>query len=213
LNPLPLAAIVGALVGSACWAAASRLTAEARLGKWDARALLPVSAFAGAVLLMVSALRSEGDPMRIAVVAILAAPILTTLLTDLLARLVYPVVLLPGLLAALALAAAGAPVLPALPAALATGVIAGGIAALFAAFARWRWPEAEETPLGSGDALIAATAGAMLGPERAPAALFAGMALGAVAAALLLVTHRADPEDPIPYGAFLCAATLAALAL
>lgn len=121
--------------------------------------------------------------------------------------------LLPGLLAALALTAVGAPRLPALPASLATGAIAGGIAALFIAFARWRWPEAEETPLGSGDALIAAAAGAMLGPDRAPAALFAGMALGAVAAALLLVTCRADPEDPIPYGAFLCAATLVALAL
>ncbi|MCC7021316.1 MAG: prepilin peptidase [Thermomicrobiales bacterium] len=147
-----------------------------------------------------------------AIVAILAAPILTTLLTDLLARLVYPVVVLPGLLATLALAAIGAPVLPALPAALATGAIAGSIAVLFIAFARWRWPEAEETPLGSGDALIAATAGAMLGPGRAPAALFAGMALGAMVA-LFLVTRQADPEDPIPYGAFLCAAALAALAL
>ena len=68
-------------------------------------------------------------------------------------------------------------------------------------------------PLGSGDNLIAATIGAMLGPDEMPSMLVAGVILGAVAAGLLLLTRRMGRHDALPYGAFPCASALIALAV
>jgi leader peptidase (prepilin peptidase)/N-methyltransferase len=125
---------------------------------------------------------------------------------------VFPIILLPGLLLALALAAAGLLGMP-LPAALISGGAAAAVTALLVALSRWISPGSKEPPLGSGEILIAATIGAMLGPDETPLVLFAGVMLGAAAAGLLLLTRRARRHDVIPYGAFLCGPALVALAL
>ena len=207
-----VSAIIGVLLGCASWVVALKLTAQARVSPRSVRALLLLSALCGCGVLALSALRSGGDSTQVVVVAILAFPLLITLLTDILARLIFPAVLLPGLLVALTLATVGSLGLP-LPAALISGGGAAGVTAVLVALSRWIWTGSEEPPLGSGDILIAATIGAMLGPDETPSVLFAGVILGAIAAGLLLLTRRARREDFIPYGAFLCGSALVALAL
>jgi leader peptidase (prepilin peptidase)/N-methyltransferase len=203
-------AIIGCLLGWACWVAAVKLTAEARGEAGQGRVLLLLAGVSGGGVLAVTAVRSGGDTAPVAIVALLAISLLITLLTDILARLIFPAVLLPGVLVALVVAAAG-------PQGVVSALISGGgavaVTAVLVAASRWIWSGGEEPPLGSGEILIAATIGAMLGPVETPAVLFAGMVLGAAAAGLLLLTRRARREDPIPYGAFLCGAALVALAL
>jgi leader peptidase (prepilin peptidase)/N-methyltransferase len=206
---VPVAAIIGFLLGCASWVAAMKLTAGTRGGGQEDRSLLLLSGASGGGVLTVAALRSAGDPFQISVVAILAIPLLITLLTDVLARLVFPSVLIPGLLTALTIAAARP---SGLPAALISGGGAAGVTAVLVVLSRRIWSGREEPPLGSGDILIAATIGSMLGPDETPRVLFAGVMLGAVAAGLLLLTRHARGEDVIPYGAFLCGAALVALA-
>jgi prepilin signal peptidase PulO-like enzyme (type II secretory pathway) len=209
---IAVSAIIGFLLGWASWVTAAKLTAEARVSARAERAVHLLAGACGAVVLAISAIRSGGNAATVGVVAILMTPLLITLLTDVLARLVFPVVILPGLLAALAIAAVGLLGVP-LPAALISGGGAALLAALIVAASRRIWSGCEEPPLGSGEILIAATIGAMLGPDETPAVLFAGVMLGAVTAGLLLLTRRARQEDLIPYGAFLCGSALVALAL
>jgi prepilin signal peptidase PulO-like enzyme (type II secretory pathway) len=209
---VPISAIIGFLLGGASCVAAVKLTAEARGGAYEERALLLLSGVCGGCVLAVTALRSGGDPIEIAVVASLATPLLITLLTDIRTRLVFPIVLLSGLLVALAIAATGSLGVP-LPAALASAGGAALVTGLLVAASRWIWSGSEEPPLGSGDILIAGTIGAMLGPDETPLVLVAGVLLGAVAAGLLLLTRRARRHDVLPYGALLCGAALVALAL
>lgn len=206
---VPVFTSLGVLLGWVTWVVALKLTAVTRIDARE-RALLLLAAVAAGGVLTLSAVRSGGDITTVASVAILAAPLLITLLTDILVRLVFPLVLLPGLLVALALAAAGPQGL------LPTVISAGGAAAVTAilvAISTWIWSNAGEPPLGSGDVLIVATIGAVVGPDQMPRVLFAGMVLGAVAAGLVLLTRRAQRHDVIPYGAFLCAAALVALAI
>jgi prepilin signal peptidase PulO-like enzyme (type II secretory pathway) len=209
---VPVSAIIGFLLGCASWVVAMRLTAEAQIGAREERALLLLSGVFGGGVLAVSAFRSGGDATQVVVAALLAIPLLITLLTDILARLIFPAVLLPGLLVALAIAAAGPLYMP-LQAVLISGGGAAGVTAVFVALSRWIWSGSHEPPLGSGEILIAATIGAMLGPDETPAVLFAGVMLAAVAAGLLLLTGRVRREDALPYGAFLCGSALVALAL
>lgn len=207
---IPISAIFGVLLGWASWVVAVKLTAEARVSTRADRAVLLLAGLGGGGMLMLSAVRSGGDAATVAVVAILATPLLITLLTDILARLVFPLVLLPGLIAALALAAAGPQGL--LPAVISASV-AAAVTAILVGLSRLIWPGAGETPLGSGDILIVAAIGAILGPDETPRVLFAGMVLGGAAAGLLLLTRRAHRHDVIPYGAYLCASALVALAI
>ncbi len=96
------------------------------------------------------------------------------------ARLVFPVVLIPGFLAALVIAATQpGGVLPA----LVSGGVAAGVTALLVVLARWIW-SSEEALLGSGDILIAAAIGAALGPDDTPRVLLMGMVLAAVTAGI-----------------------------
>ena len=209
---VPVSAIIGSLLGCASWVVAMKLTAEARVGARGERALLLLSGVCGAGVLAISAFRSGGDPTQVVVAALLAFPLLITLLTDILARLIFPAVLLPGFLVALTLAAARPLGVP-WQAALISGGGAAFVTALLVAASRWIWSGSEEPPLGSGEILIAATIGAMLGPDATPVVLLAGVVLAAAAAGLLLLTRSARREDAIPYGAWLCGAALAALAL
>ncbi|MCD6033268.1 MAG: hypothetical protein K0S78_5450 [Thermomicrobiales bacterium] len=93
---VPVSAIVGVLLGCASWVVAVKLTAERRVSSREEYGLLLLSGACGAGVLALSALRSGGDPTQVVVVALLAIPILITLLTDILARLIFPAVLLPG---------------------------------------------------------------------------------------------------------------------
>ena len=212
VQAVPVSAIIGFLLGCASWVAAMKLTAGTRGGGRDERTLLLLSGVSGSGVLAVTALRSGGDPNHVALIAILAIPLLITLLTDIQARLVFPIVLLPGLLGALPVAASGSLGVP-LKAALISGGVAAAVTALLVALSRWISRGSKEPSLGSGEILIVATIGAMLGPDRTPAVLFAGVMMGAVVAGLLLLTRRAHRHDVIPYGAFLCGAALVALAL
>lgn len=207
-----VAAVIGAAVGGASWAAARRLAAgqveslaDARLG----RALPVVCVALGGGALALAAQRSGGDAAVLARVALLGAPLLVTLATDLLARLVFPLVLLPGWLLALGFAAAGP---GGVTGPLIASAAAGGVAAVLVVLAGRVWRDAAETPLGSGEILIAATAGAILGPQRTLPVLFAGVLLGALAAAALLLSGRGGRQDVLPYGALLCVATLVGVA-
>lgn len=209
MNIVLVCAIIGVLSGWACWFLADRLTSEARGGVPAPRALGLLSTVGGGSLLAVAAQRSGGRVSVVVSVAILAAPLLITLLTDAQSRLVFPVVLIPGLLAALGIAATKPDgVLPA----LVSGAVAAAITTLIVVLSRWIW-SSEEPPLGSGDILITTAIGAALGPEDTLRVLFAGMVFAAVAAAALLLTRRAGRHGVIPYGAFLCAAALVGLAL
>lgn len=201
--------VIGFLLGGISWVVARMLTAESSEDTWNDRVPLLLSSLCGAALLAVPTLRSGGNATTVATIAILAVPLLVTLLTDLRSRLVFPVVLIPGILAALGIAATRPEgVLPA----LLTGGIATAVTALLVVLARWIWSN-EEAPLGSGDILITATIGAALGPDATPRVLLAGMVSAAFAAGMLLLTGRAGRHDVIPYGAFLCGSALVGLAL
>jgi leader peptidase (prepilin peptidase)/N-methyltransferase len=189
-----------------------KLTAGTRVSPRREHGLLLLSGVFGAGVLALSTFRSGGNLTQVAVVALLAIPLLVTLLTDVLDRLIFPVVLVPGLLVALALAAAGSLSFP-LPAALISGGGAAFVTALLVALSGWVWSGSDEPALGSGEILIAGTIGAMLGPDETLRVLFAGVLLAAVAGGLLLLTRRAHRHDVLPYGAFLCGAALVALAL
>jgi prepilin signal peptidase PulO-like enzyme (type II secretory pathway) len=210
---LPAVTVVGMLIGWASWVVARSLGdvagADSRPAPRLSEALPLVCAAIGGGVLGLAAVRAGDDLAVIARVAILAVPLLITLATDVLDRLVFPAVLLPGLLIALGFAAT-API--GLRAAVIASAGAAVAAALLVTLSRLVWSRSGEIPLGSGEILIAATAGAMLGPERTSAALFAGMVLAAITAGLVLVTRRARREEALPYGAFLCLATLGALA-
>jgi prepilin signal peptidase PulO-like enzyme (type II secretory pathway) len=209
---VPIAAVIGVLLGCASWVVAMKLTAGTRVSPCSRRGLLLLSGVFGAGVLALSTFRSGGNLTQVAVVALLAIPLLVTLLTDVLDRLIFPVVLVPGLLVALALAAAGSLSFP-LPAALISGGGAAFVTALLVALSGWVWSGSDEPALGSGEILIAGTIGAMLGPDETLRVLFAGVLLAAVAGGLLLLTRRAHRHDVLPYGAFLCCAALVALAL
>lgn len=202
-------ALAGALGGWASWLAAERLAAGKRTGAEMRRWLRPLAITAGAGLLASAAWRSGGDVADVAATALLAAPLLITLLTDLLARLVYPTVLLPGIAAALMLATMRP---PGLLEAVIGGAAATVVVALLVLLARWLWPDGE-VPLGSGDILIAALIGTIFGPVRAPGVFVVGVLAGAVAASVLLLTGRARREDAMPYGAVFCGVALMALVM
>jgi leader peptidase (prepilin peptidase)/N-methyltransferase len=201
--------IIGFLLGGASGVVARTLTAETKERLSDERGPLLLSGLCGAALLAVSSLRSGGDAGTVATTAILAVPLLVTLMTDVRSRHVFPVVLVPGLLVALGIAATRPDsVLPA----LLSGGVAAAVTALLVVLARWIW-SSEEAPLGSGDILITAAIGVALGPDNTPRVLLAGMVFAAVVAGALLLTRRAGRHDVIPYGAFLCGSALVGLAL
>jgi prepilin signal peptidase PulO-like enzyme (type II secretory pathway) len=57
--------------------------------------------------------------------------------------------------------------------------------------------------LGMGDVKLEAAAGALLGYPAALAGVFAGILAGGIAAAFLLLTHRAGRKDAFAYGPYL----------
>lgn len=91
------------------------------------------------------------------------------------------------------------------------GVLAGGLIVLIIReiAARLLGHEA----LGSGDVLLAAMIGAMVGIERLTQALVWGVYLGGVWAVALLLLGHGDRRARMPYGTALCTAAILAVSL
>ncbi|MCX7623468.1 MAG: prepilin peptidase [Thermomicrobium sp.] len=123
-------------------------------------------------------------------------------------HLIYLVTVAPGLLLALLLALVESPrtLLLAL-----TGMV--GATALFAAFYGLGWLLYRRAALGSGDILLAALIGAMIGATRLLPTLLIGMLGAAFAALWLLARRRAGRMTYVPYGSFLAAGTVVGLLL
>ena len=145
---IAISVIIGFLLGGASWVVARMLTAETREAHGGPSAFHSCSRVCAAPRCS----RSPPLPFRWRcrrpwrLVAMLAVPLLVTLLTDLRSRLVFPVVLMPGLLAALGIAATRPEgVLPA----LICGGVAAAVTALLVVLARWIW-SSEEVPSAAG---------------------------------------------------------------
>lgn len=129
--------------------------------------------------------------------------LLTVLVIDLEHRLVLNVMTLPA--AVLALAASFLPGAPTPVEALIGGAGAFAVFFLIALIGRGA--------MGMGDVKLAGVIGLMLGYPLVVPALLAGILLGGLAAALLLITRRATRKTAIAYAPYLCAGALAILAL
>ncbi|MCX2727887.1 A24 family peptidase [Thermomicrobium sp. 4228-Ro] len=86
-------------------------------------------------------------------------------------------------------------------------------AAVFAVFYGLGWLLYRRAALGSGDILLAALIGAMVGVMRVLPTLLLGMVLAALAATYLLALRRAGRMTYLPYGTFLAAGTVVGLLL
>lgn len=129
--------------------------------------------------------------MSIALGFALAALLVAIAVTD--ARtMTIPNALVGGIaLLATAAALAGVPV-DVTPADRAVGALAASVPLLVIALATGGF--------GGGDVKLMAAVGALLGSDRALAALFLGVLIGAVQALYLLVRHRATRFTAFPFG-------------
>lgn len=120
---------------------------------------------------------------------------------------IYPTTIYVGLLLATGFAA----IVPGAPNALLWAVGAAiGAALAFLLLYALALAIYRRRALGFGDVLLAAMIGGMAGPATVRALLL-GMLLAAVGGLLLVVLRLRTMRDYIPYGAYLCAGTIAAL--
>ncbi len=151
------------------------------------------------VLFVGLAQRHEG--LALVAAGLLSAVLLLLAVVDWEQRRLPNVVVLPALVAAVALSVA--PMAAALTAALAFVVFAG----FYALGRRLYGPGA----LGAGDVKLAALVGATVGWPAAGFALALGVLLAGGAAAVLLATRRAAPGATLPYGFFLAVGAVAVM--
>ncbi|MFM9107743.1 MAG: prepilin peptidase [Chloroflexota bacterium] len=203
-----LAAGCGAAAGSAAWLALIRWVAAFHPGEAAPPGRWPLGlAAAGAALGLCGALRNPGDPAALLALGLCGPVLLFLLAADLRVRRV-PVA------GAAALALAGLAAAPARGGAGLTEALAGAFAGFAAAGALWaagRVVARRGGAFGAGDVLLAAGAGLALGWPVIVTALFAGSLAAAAAAAVMAA--RGGGGGVLPWGAFLCGATLLALAL
>lgn len=83
-------------------------------------------------------------------------------------------------------------------------IVAGGFFLAQFVLSKGRW-------IGGGDIRLGALMGLMLGLPNAVAALFVAYVVGAIYAAWLLATKRANAESQVPFGTFLAVATVVAM--
>jgi prepilin signal peptidase PulO-like enzyme (type II secretory pathway) len=128
-----------------------------------------------------------------------ALVLLVVLAIDLHHRWVYTIVCYPAILAAAILT-------PVVTGTWWSGLVGAAIGAglFLALYGIGRLAFRGREAMAVGDITIATMIGAMVGAERALAALFIGVALVGVVAVLMLVLRRASVGDFIPYGAGLC---------
>lgn len=80
---------------------------------------------------------------------------------------------------------------------------------LFLATIRWGYKRLTgRDGMGGGDAKLLALIGAFLGIEPLPWIIFLSAGLGLIAGLSLAIRHRASRLTPMPYGPFLCLATV-----
>lgn len=229
-------AAVGWLLGIVLNGVAVELPRAHRLGSWPrcsrcARRLplaaLTLLAFRGACpdcgLRAVSWLRSLEWPTALVfgtlawrygaggallVYSVYAAVIVLVLAIDLQHRWVYAIICYPAILGAVLLSASahGSPW---------TGLVGAlvGFAVFFVAYWAGRLVYRGVEPMGSGDITIATMIGAMVGPQRAVAALVLGSLLMGAVALVLLAARRVSRHEFVPFGAGLCLGALLALYL
>jgi leader peptidase (prepilin peptidase)/N-methyltransferase len=147
--------------------------------------------------------QSGGDWLRAALFCLYAWFLLVVLVIDLEHRLVLNVMTGPA--AVLALAASFLPGTPAPLDALIGGAGAFAVFFLIALVGRGA--------MGMGDVKLAGVIGLMLGYPLVVPALLAGVILGGIAAAIMLITKRATRKTAIAYAPYLCLGALAMLIL
>ena len=162
--------------------------------------LLELAMMAAFVLI---AWRFGAEPLRMVTLWLYAWFLLTVLVIDLEHRRVLNVMVLPA-----AVLAFGASFLPGAPAPL--DALLGGAGA-FAAF--FLIELLGRGAMGMGDVKLAGVIGLMTGYPLVVPSLLAGIVLGGLAAAAMLVTRRATRKTAIAYAPYLCVGALAVLVM
>lgn len=147
--------------------------------------------------------RAGGDLPRMVLFWLYAWFLLTTLVIDLEHRLVLNVMTGPAAL--LALAASFLPAAPTPVEALLGGAAGFGGFFIIALLGRGA--------MGMGDVKLAGVIGLMVGYPLVLPALLAGIILGGLAAAIMLITKRATRKTAIAYAPYLCLGALGILLL
>jgi leader peptidase (prepilin peptidase)/N-methyltransferase len=147
--------------------------------------------------------RFSADPVRMILFWGYAWFLLVVLVIDLEHRLVLNIMTAPA--AALALAASFLPGAPTPVEALIGGAVGFGMFFIIALVGRGA--------MGMGDVKLAGVIGLMVGYPLVLPALLAGIILGGLAAAALLITRRATRKTAIAYAPYLCLGALAILLL
>jgi len=160
--------------------------------------LLELAMMAAFVLI---AWRFGAEPLRMVTLWLYAWFLLTVLVIDLEHRRVLNVMVLPA-----AVLAFGASFLPGAPAPL--DALLGGAGA-FAAF--FVIALLGRGAMGMGDVKLAGVIGLMTGYPLVVPSLLAGIVLGGLAAAAMLITRRATRKTAIAYAPYLCVGALAML--
>lgn len=160
----------------------------------------------GAAALTILALLLHGFTYQGLTTALFSLVLLLILRIDWVHHLIYVVTIAPPLMVALALAGFHSPGRLLSVAAAAAG--AGLVFLLFFALALLIY---RTQALGFGDILLVVLIGAMTGHQRVVPAIFLGMVLAAAGGLLLIALRLRTRRDYIPYGAYLCAGTIAVL--
>ncbi|GBD18981.1 hypothetical protein HRbin27_01482 [bacterium HR27] len=161
-----------------------------------------------ALTLVLVWLRFFTEPLAVLRVSLFALLLLLIARIDWAHHLIYLVTIVPALVLTLLLALVASLRIFLLAV---TGMV--GAAALFAVFYWLGWLLYRRAALGSGDILLAALIGAMMGVLRVLPTLLLGMVFAALAAISLLVLRRAGRMTYLPYGSFLAAGTVVGLLL
>ncbi len=161
-----------------------------------------------ALTLVLVWLRFFTEPLAVLRVSLFALLLLLIARIDWAHHLIYLVTVVPAL--ALALLLAGTVSLRAFLLAIA-GMVSAAV--LFAVFYGLGWLLYRRAALGSGDIVLAALIGAMVGALHLLPTLLLGMLLAALAAIWLLVLRRVSRMTYLPYGSFLAAGTVIGLLL
>ncbi len=146
-----------------------------------------------------------GVSWRVGMAMVAVLPLAMIMVTDLEARRVPNVVILPAIAAILVLSTAFGPAMPALRSwAWWHGPLGAGVGFLTLRVLVWVGVALfGEGALGEGDMTLATYIGGVVGFPMVIVALTLTILLGAVGAAVVLVTTRATLRTAIPYGPFL----------
>ena len=152
------------------------------------------------------AAHQHGGKLDLAAVLVFSIPLGIVLLVDLWTRFIYTNLILGGIVAGLVFAAAESP--SALLRSFVGMIAALLVFALFFIMAAALYRNVNVVPFGLGDVYLAAMIGAMVRISWVAQALFLGIILGGVAAALMLLSRRVSRRSAVAYGPYLCLGAL-----